>query len=101
MHPLEDDKGPLESVLKDNKEYINLEKTTLTVKVKITNADGAAIDSKTSRDAQVALVNNAMHSLFRDVELQINGKRIAGDNTYAYKSYISSMLSFSKETQEG
>ena len=24
-HPLEDDKGPLEFVLKDNKEYINLE----------------------------------------------------------------------------
>src|SRR5271156_1317470 len=102
MHPLEDDKGPLEFVLKDNQEYINLEETTLTVKVKITNVDGTAIDSKTSSDAQVALVNNAMHSLFRDAELQINGKRIeGGDNTYAYKSYISSMFRFSKETQEG
>src|SRR5271156_4086293 len=102
MHPLEDDKGPLEFVLKDNKEHINLEETTLTVKVKITNADGTAIDSKTSSDAQVALVNNAMHSLFRDVELQINGKCIeGGDNMYAYKSYISSMFRFSKETQEG
>src|SRR5271156_1979038 len=102
MHPLEDDKGPLEFMLKDNKEYINMEETTLSVKVKIVNTDGTAIDGKTTSDAQIALVNNAMHSLFRDVELQINGKRIeGGDNTYAYKSYISSMFRFSKETQEG
>src|SRR3981189_247981 len=96
------DKGPIEFLLKDNKEYINLEETTLTVKCKITNADGTAIESKIANDGQVAFVNNAMHSLFKDVEVQINGKRIeGGDNNYPYKSYIASVYRFSKETQEG
>src|SRR5437773_5830835 len=37
------EKGPIEFLLRDNKEYINLQETTLTVKVKITNADGTPI----------------------------------------------------------
>jgi hypothetical protein len=96
------DKGPIEFMLKDNKEYINLQETTLTVKCKIVNADGTAIVSKVAKDDQVAFVNNAMHSLFRDVEVRINDKRVeGGDNNYAYKSYIASVFRFSKETQEG
>src|SRR3981189_272099 len=96
------DKGAIEFLLKDNKEYINLEETTLTIKCKITNADGTAIVSKIANDDQVAFVNNAMHSMFKDVEVQINGKRIeGGDNNYPYKSYIASVFRFSKETQEG
>lgn len=96
------EKGPIEFLLRDNKEYINLQETTLTVKVKITNADGTPIVLKTVGDDQVAFVNNAMHSLFSDVEVRINDKRIeGGDNNYAYKSYIASVFRFSKETQEG
>ena len=96
------EKGPVEFMLKDNKEYINLDETTLTVKCKIVNADGSKIESKVAGDDQVALVNNAMHSLFRDVEIRINDKRIeGGDNTYPYKSYIASVFRFSKEAQEG
>jgi hypothetical protein len=96
------DKGPIEFLLKDNKEYINLEETTVSIKCKIVNADGAVIPSTDATESQYALVNNAMHSLFRDVELQINGKRVeGGDNMYPYKSYISSVFRFSKEAQEG
>ena len=93
----------MEFLLKDNKEYINLEETTLTVKCKITNADGTPI-KLTNAEAHddLWLVNNYMHSLFRDVEVQINSKRVeGGDNNYPYKSYIASMFRFSKETQEG
>src|SRR5271156_4736 len=96
------EKGPIEFLLKDNKDYINLEETTLTVKCKITNADGSTINPTTANDDQVAFVNNAMHSLFRDVEVQINGKRVeGGDNNYPYKSYIASVFRYSKEAQEG
>ena len=59
------DKGPIEFLLKDNKEYINLAETTLSVKCKIVNADGSPIEVK--NENQVAFVNNAMHSMFRDV----------------------------------
>jgi hypothetical protein len=98
------ERGPVEFLLKDNKEYINLEETTLTVKCKITNADGTPIKatSVSAHDDQVALVNNSMHSLFSDVEVQINEKRVeGGDNNYPYKSYIASVFRYSKETQEG
>ena len=64
------DRGPIEFLLKDNKEYINLAETTLSVKCKIVNADGTPIEVR--NENQVAFVNNAMHSMFRDVELQIN-----------------------------
>jgi len=91
-------KGPIEFMIKDNKEYINLEETTVTVKCKITSADGGKIAAAD----QVAFANNTMHSLFQDVEVQINGKRVeGGDNKYPYKSYISSVFRFSKEAQEG
>jgi len=94
------ERGPIEFVLKDNKEYINLAETTLSVKCKIVNADGSPIEVK--NENQVAFVNNAMHSMFRDVELQINSKRLeGGDNTYPYKSLITSLFRYSKETQEG
>jgi hypothetical protein len=95
------DKGPIEFLLKDNKEYINLDATTVTVKCKIVNVDGKAI-AKHNTDDQVAFVNNAMHSMFRDVEVKINDKRVEGsDNTYPYKSIIRSLFAYSKETQEG
>ena len=91
-------KGPIEFMVKDNKEYINLQETTVTVKCKITNADGGKIPIAD----QVAFVNNSMHSLFQDVEVQINGKRVeGGDTKYPYKSYIASVFRFSKEVQEG
>lgn len=96
------EKGPIEFLLKDSKEYINMYETTLTVKCKITNADGTAIESKSANDDNVAFVNNAMHSLFQDVEVQINGRRVeGGDNNYPYKSYITSVFRYSKEAQEG
>ena len=81
------DKGPIEVLLKDNKEYINLAETTLSVKCKIVNADGSPIEVK--NENQVAFVNNAMHSMFRDVELQINSKRLEGGD----KTYLTSLLS--------
>src|SRR3981189_2152920 len=48
------DKGPVKFLLKDNNEYINLEETTLTIKCKITNANGTTIVSKIANDDQVA-----------------------------------------------
>ena len=85
------ERGLVEFLLKDNKEYINLEETTLTVKCKITNADGTPIKatSVSAHDDQVALVNNSMHSLFSDVEVQINGKRVEGGDNNIHISLIS------------
>ena len=43
-----------------------------------------------------------MHSLFSDVILLVNDKRVeGGDKMYPYKAYINSIFKYSKETQEG
>ena len=94
--------NPVEFVLKENKHYIDLQETVLRIKCKIVKSDFTPIPAPTvAGDDHVAFVNNAMHSLFSDVTLLINDKRIeGGDKMYPYKAYINSAFRYSKETQE-
>src|SRR5271167_4564825 len=103
-HPLtEKSTSPIEFVLKENKEYIDLQETVLRIKCKIVNADNTAIPAPADAgNDHVAFVNNAMHSLFSDVMLLINDKRVeGGDRMYPYKAYMNTTFRFSKEVQDG
>ena len=75
-------------------EYINLSKTILTVTGKITKKDGTSkLDSNDQSD--VAPVNNFLHSLFRQVDVYLNGKQVTpAMGTYAYRSYIETLLNY-------
>ena len=75
-------------------EYIDLSKTILTVTGKITKKDGKArLDG--NDQANVAPVNNFLHSLFRQVDVYLNGKQVTpAMGTYAYRSYIETLLSY-------
>ena len=75
-------------------EYIDLSKTILTVTGKITKKDGT---SKLGGNDQsnVAPVNNFLHSLFRQVDVYLNGKQVTpAMGTYAYRSYIETLLNY-------
>ena len=75
-------------------EYIDLSKTILTVTGKITKKDG---ESKLNGNDQsnVAPVNNFLHSLFRQVDVYLNGKQVTpAMGTYAYRSYIETLLNY-------
>ena len=75
-------------------EYIDLSKTILTVTGKITKKDG---ESKLNGNDQsnVAPVNNFLHSLFRQVDVYLNGKQVTpAMGTYAYCSYIETLLNY-------
>ena len=75
-------------------EYIDLSKTILTVTGKITKKDG---ESKLDGNDQsnVAPVNNFLHSLFRQVDVYLNGKQVTpAMGTYAYRSYIETLLNY-------
>ena len=75
-------------------EYIDLSKTILTVTGKITKKDGM---SKLNGNDQsnVAPVNNFLHSLFRQVDVYLNGKQVTpAMGTYAYRSYIETLLNY-------
>ena len=102
FHPLNDkSSSPIEFLLKENKHYIDIQETVLRIKCKIVNADNTPIPVKAGDD-NVSFVNNAMHSLFSDVILLINDKRVeGGGKMYPYKAYMNSVFRYSKETQEG
>ena len=75
-------------------EYIDLSKTILTVTGKITKKDGTTkLDS--NDQSNVAPVNNFLHSLFRQVDVYLNGKQVTpAMGTYAYRSYIETLLNY-------
>src|SRR5271167_1951124 len=103
-HPLtEKSTSPIEFVLKENKEYIDLQETVLRIKCKIVNADNTAIPAPAQvGNDHVAFVNNAMHSLFSDVMLLINDKRVeGGDKMYPYKACMNTTFRFSKDFHDG
>ena len=75
-------------------EYIDLSKTILTVTGKITKKDSESkLDS--NDQSNVAPVNNFLHSLFRQVDVYLNGKQVTpAMGTYAYRSYIETLLNY-------
>ena len=72
------------------------------MKCKIVNADNTAIPTPTKAgDDHVAFVNNAMYSLFSDVILLINDKRVeGGDKMYPYKAYMNTVFRYSKKLKK-
>jgi hypothetical protein len=93
--------GPIEFHIDHTKEYYDLSQTLFSLKVQVMNQEGEVIPTSGDGKDNAALVNNAMHSVFGDVMLSINGKPTEGvaDGWYAYKSYISSLFKYSKDVQ--
>ena len=87
--------GPLTfTIPATGSQYINLKKTYLYLKVKIVNADGTAI---TGED-KVAPANLVLHSLFSQVDVQIQQQLVSstGSQTYGYKSYTETVLEYGR-----
>ena len=75
-------------------EYLDLSKTILYVEGKILKGDD---DTPLSGGGQinVAPVNNFLHSLFKQVDVYLNGKQVTpAMGTYAYRSYIETLLNY-------
>ena len=76
--------------------YLDLNNSRLHVLAKITKAVGNNIDANIA-----APINLTLHSMFREIELELNGRNV-GDTTqlYLYRSHLESLLNFCKKTQE-
>ena len=98
-HPLSNitDTGPIEfNVSGTGEEYLDLARTQLYVKAKITKANGTALDA----DTQVGPVNLFSHSLFSQVGDSLNERLIsASTNTYPYRAMIESLLNYGEEAK--
>ena len=76
--------------------YLDLNNSRLHVLAKITKADGMNIDANTA-----APINLTLQSMFREIGVELNGRNV-GDTSqrYPYRSFVESLLNYSKETQE-
>jgi len=88
---------PIEfNVLGSGQDYIDMNNTQLYVRAKIIRANGDAI----TNDDHVGPINLTLHSLFSEVDFKLNGTLISStNNTYAYRAYIETLLSYSPDTK--
>lgn len=76
-------------------EYLDLAQTLLYAKVKIVNAEGE--DLKTTD--KVGLVNNALHSIFSQFEVTLNGKHVSSvTGNYPFAAYLENLLNYNTDT---
>ena len=88
---------PIEFLIVGNNDLIDLSSITLHASAKITKADGNAYE----KDAEVAFVNNALHSMFSDVIVTMNETIVEGDGQqYSHKSMINTLFAYTNETME-
>ena len=98
-HPLSNitDTGPIEfNVSGTGEEYLDLAKTQLFVKAKITKANGDNLNPNT----QVDPVNLFLHSLFSQVDVSLNERLISpSTNTYPYRAMIETLLNYGEDAK--
>ena len=98
-------RGPFKFMFSpDPEKWTDCETLRLSGKVKIQRKknDGTIEDFKTNL-SEVSTVNNFFQSLFSSVTCTVNGVELTdpNGNWYPYKSYIETLLSYSKATKEG
>ena len=98
-HPLSNitDSGPIEfNVSGTGEEYLDLARTQLFVKAKITKANGVALDE----NEEVGPVNLFLHSLFSQVDVSLNERLISpSTNTYPYRAMIETLLNYGEDSK--
>ena len=85
-------------VIAGTDEYLDLSKTILVVEGKVVAGTGGDLSTG---QASIAPVNNFLHSLFRQVDVYLNGKQVTpAMGTYAYRSYIETLLNYDVSAKE-
>ena len=90
--------APIEFIVPGTvQDYIDCDHIYLQVGVKITKADGTAIDITKDK---VGFSNLAIASMFSDVSLILQEKEIeGGDSLYPYKAYLHTVMQFMPQAQ--
>ncbi len=95
-HPLssvENDDGPITFLAAGTEDYVDLSKTILFVEGKVVKADSTNLSGNEQSD--IAPVNNFLHSLFKQVDVYLNGKQVTrAMGTYAYRAYLETLLNY-------
>ncbi|CAB4011693.1 uncharacterized transposon-derived [Paramuricea clavata] len=78
-------------------DYVDLSKTILVIRDKVTKANGNNLDA----DEKVGVVNNFLHSLFKQVDVFLKEKQVTqATGTYAYRAYLETILNYGPAAKE-
>ena len=90
---VENDDGPITFLTAGTEDYIDLSKTFLEMELKVTNSNGTALSG--NGQLSVAPVNNFLHSLFKQIDIYLNGKQVTpAMGTYHYRAYLETLLNY-------
>ena len=99
-HPITSlsDGGPIEfKVSGSGKEFLDLARSYLYLKVKVSKTDGSNLDGA----SKVGFANYPIASLFNQVDVILGGKLVSSaTNTYAHRSILEVLLNYDKEAAE-
>ena len=99
LSSVENTDSPINFLVTGTDEYIDLSKTILTVTGKIEKDDATSLDG--ANQTSVAPVNNFLHSLFKQVDVYLNGKQVTpAMGTYPYRAYIETLLNYDVSAKE-
>ena len=99
LSSVENTDSPINFLVTGTDEYIDLSKTILTVTGKIVKNDETVLDG--ANQTSVAPVNNFLHSLFKQVDVYLNGKQVTpAMGTYPYRAYIETLLNYDVSAKE-
>ena len=91
------DGGPITFLCPGTEDYVDLSKTILVVRAKVTKANGNNLDA----DDHVGIVNNFLHSLFKQVDVFLKEKQVTqATGTYAYRAYLETLLNYGPAAKE-
>ena len=92
------DSAPIEfNVPGSGEAYVDLTNSFLHVRAKIAYEDGSDL----APGAAVGPTNLFLHSLFSQLDMYLNDKLITSSvNTYAYRAYLETLLSYGKATKD-
>ena len=92
------DGGPIKfKVSGSGKEFLDLARSYLYLKVKVSKADGSNLDAA----SKVGFANYPTASLFNQVDVILGGKLISSaTNTYAHRRILEMLLNYDKEAAE-
>ncbi|XP_061180826.1 uncharacterized protein F54H12.2-like [Saccostrea echinata] len=94
---LDSETAPIEFEIKgQGDQYLDLSQTYLQMVCQFVQNDGSDLAGD---PAKTAPVNNILHSLFTEIDVNVNGKIITpGTDTYPYKAYLEKLLSYKPRT---
>ena len=99
LSSVENTDSPINFLVTGTDEYIDLSKTILTVTGKIVKVNESVLAG--ASQASVAPVNNFLHSLFKQVDVYLNGKQVTpAMGTYPYRAYIETLLNYDVSAKE-